>query len=134
MILQFLQVLAVTMLVWSSGCASGTHSVLLERRFDQTGITMQHMQYFATAHLRAPDDRDAAIAEITAYLRSEPGSMQTNLPGPGMQLQPVLRSRDFWALVLAQLQGRELRIMAQDDASTRDSKIAALVAIANGQR
>lgn len=124
---QFPKRAAIGLLLFLNGCAPQTRTCLLERHFEHFSIVMQHGQYFASARIRTPEDREEATAEIIAYLRSDSANVQTRVPGLDMNLQPPLRSRDFWALVLAGLQDRELTIMAYDDVDTRDRKIREFV-------
>ena len=42
-------------------------------------------------------------------------------------MKPLLRDRDFWALVLAKLRDKELRIHGYDDVPTREAKISQLL-------
>lgn len=117
----------VTLILGMAGCAACSKEYLLERRFESFSISMNHMQYAVHATLRSATDNRKAAMEITAYLEHHDDRVQTNLPSPSMQLFPPLRSREFWALVLAELDNRPLILLASDSDQLRESKILLLL-------
>ena len=89
------------------------------------GVTINHFEYFVapTPKLREGVTAEQASQEILLFLRKGTEAKQSKME----MLTGDLRRRDYWALVLASLNGIEFHLMKGEDVPGRELKINKLI-------
>lgn len=115
------------------GCRSTilTRECYVDDLCDGGGFAVSHGQIFAIPTLKPNISKFTSVAIIAAYLRREPGACMTRCEYWSL-VPDRIRSRDYWALVLAQIVNKPLQIMADDSDNDRDLKIDELLGDLNG--
>ena len=94
---------------------------LLEDSFRTEEIDIEHDVYFIGGVLKDHINPQEVIKSIHSYLASD-GSWTTHRPTKH-GLQPPLRPREYWALMLASMEHRELQIATSDTEAERNAII-----------
>lgn len=117
----------VVLMLFGTGCQEQRGESLWRWVGPGLYVTVQHNEYLVHFTLADPGaSHEAAMAIANALSRRDDDALSSEYFA-AVQFSPPLRDRDLWALVLAKVAKRELRIYTSDDVDSRERKISRLV-------